>query len=459
MRVTSVRSEGLAALSYFVSSEGTAFVVDPRRDVSVYCDLAQTESVDIHYIFETHRNEDYVTGSLELKAMFPEAEVCHSEATAFGFGDHSVADHESFKVGGVSIECISTPGHTDDSMCYAVADLSVGSDPILVFTGDTLFVNEVGRTDLVDKKKHAEMSSKLFDSLHSKVLPLGAGVIVHPGHGAGSVCGGEIGEREFTTIGYETRHNQWLKMSESEFVEKKLNQDLTHAPYFKHCEHLNAVGPPILSESRPPVPLSAERLADLLQEEDHIVVDTRVPADFLDSHVPGAISLSLSNMGLLAGWVLDPTQSHSFVLDSDDNISKARAYLIRVGIDGMVGYLSGGFSSWKDSGRATSSMRALSVDDVRSGIRERKLLVLDTREPHEYSEGHIKGSISVPLTAMRTAEVPGFSGMPVVAVCPSGFRSTSAGSVLGLRGIQDVGVMVDGLKAWTSRGYDLSSGE
>ena len=359
----------------------------------------------------------------------------------------------------MSVECISTPGHTDDSMCYAVADLSVGSDPVLVFTGDTLFVNEVGRTDLVDKTKHAEMSSKLFDSLHSKVLPLGAGVIVHPGHGAGSVCGGEIGEREFTTIGYEMKHNPWLKMSESEFVEKKIDQDLTLAPYFKHCERLNTVGPAMLSESEQPVSLSVERLAELLQNEDHIVVDTRSPAEFLASHIPGTISLSLSNMGLLAGWVLDPNQSHSFVLENDQSLSEAHAYLVRVGIDTVVGYLSGGFGSWRDSGRGTSSIRTFSVEDVRSGVSEGKLTVLDIREPHEYSKEHIEGSVSVPLTSVRSGGIPSLPGRPVVTVCPSGFRSTSAGSVLRLRGIQDIGVMIDGLKSWKSQGYDLSSGE
>ena len=185
MRIRTIKSEGIAAISYFVSSGSEAIVIDPRRDVAIYRRLADENDVSISHVFETHRNEDYVTGSLELKALIPEVRIGHSNQTDFRYGDDSLADDEVFNIGEMSVRCIHTPGHTDDSICYVVADRSVSVDPIVAFTGDTLFVNEVGRTDLVDKKKHEEMSIKLFHSLHEKLLPLGDGVIIHPGHGAG----------------------------------------------------------------------------------------------------------------------------------------------------------------------------------------------------------------------------------------------------------------------------------
>ena len=246
MQITNVRSEGLAHLSYFISSEKESMVIDPRRDVEIYLKLASQKEVKITHIFETHRNEDYVIGSLELQHQTDSAKIGHSEATNFKFGDFRITDGDSFKIGKMKVTGIHTPGHTDDSMCYAVSDTAVSQEPIIVFTGDTLFVNEVGRTDLVDKSKTAEMAGKLYDSLHDQLLKLSDGVIIYPGHGAGSVCGANIGEREFSTIGYERANNIWLAMDKDEFIENKVNQEITLSSYFKHCEKLNTIGPPLV---------------------------------------------------------------------------------------------------------------------------------------------------------------------------------------------------------------------
>ena len=290
MRIRTIKSEGIAALSYLVSSRNEAMVIDPRRDAAIYKNLADEDGVEITHIFETHRNEDYVIGSLELKMMVPEARIGHSNQTNFKYGDDSIADGETFIIGKMSINCIQTPGHTDDSICYVVADRNVGPNPILAFTGDTLFVNEVGRTDLVDLDKHEEMSRKLYNSLHQKLLPLGDGVIIHPGHGAGSVCGKDIGEREFSTIFFEKANNVWLGMSEAVFVESKVHQHLTRASYFKHCEHLNTIGPPIVADLPEPQELDIESFSKLLKDDDHRAIDTRPSDEFVNRHIPRSIS-------------------------------------------------------------------------------------------------------------------------------------------------------------------------
>ena len=455
MRIVTIKSEGIAALSYFVSSEKQGIVIDPRRDASIYNDLAFREGVEILYIFETHRNEDYVTGSLELQSMMPDAEIGHSNATKFHYGELSLADSETFKVGKMHITCLSTPGHTDDSMCYTISDKENGSDPIVVFTGDTLFVNEVGRTDLVDKSKHPLMSQKLYESLHTILLQLDDGVIVHPGHGAGSVCGGDIGEREFSTIGFERSNNEWLRMSEDDFIESKIEQELTLAPYFKHCEQLNTKGPPVLSAGVAPQELDMISFEALLKSPDHIAIDTRPPHEFLNKQIPGTISMSLTNMGLIAGWILEPSQNFSLILGYREALGEAWSYLVRVGLDNVVGFLENGVERWIESGHATTSIKAISLDDLRIQLDKGTVQIVDVRESHEFKQGHIKDSISLPLTRiMNMAPSVKFEGT-AVPICPSGVRSATGASILMRKNITDIAAPLEGIKSWIAQGFPM----
>jgi hydroxyacylglutathione hydrolase len=452
MRITTIRSEGISALSYFVSSEGQAIVIDPRRDASIYYEFATHEDVKIVYIFETHRNEDYVIGSLELQSMVPDAEIGHSNATSFQYGDHSLANHETFNVGKMHLTCIKTPGHTEDSMCYVVSDRAVGSDPIVAFTGDTLFVNEVGRTDLVNKNKHALMSRKLYDSLHGEILPLGDGVIIHPGHGAGSVCGGAIGDREFSTIGFERNNNVWLTMTEEDFVDSKMKQELTLAPYFKHCESLNTQGPPVLSAGVAPQELDLFSFDNFLSDSDSYALDTRPPVEFLKQHIPGTISMSLGNMGLIAGWTLKPHHNFSLILGDRGDLGEAWSYLVRVGFDNIIGFLDNGITGWIESGRATNTIRSISVDKLKTEFDNGKIQIIDVREPHEFKLEHIKGSISSPLTQLMDKASSLNFDTPIATLCPSGFRSATAASILMRNANTDVSVSLEGFKSWKVRG-------
>ncbi|MFW9960287.1 MAG: rhodanese-like domain-containing protein [Candidatus Thorarchaeota archaeon] len=453
MRIITIKSEGIAALSYFVSSEKQGMVIDPRRDASIYHDLALREDVEIQYIFETHRNEDYVTGSLELQSMIPDVEIGHSDATYFHYGELSLADGETFRVGKMHITCLSTPGHTNDSMCYTISDKENGSDPIVVFTGDTLFVNEVGRTDLVDKSKHALMSQKLYESLHTILLQLGDGVIVHPGHGAGSVCGGAIGEREFSTIGFERSNNDWLRISEEDFIESKIKQELILAPYFKHCEQLNTDGPPILSAGLAPQELDITSFETLSHNSEHLAIDTRPPHEFLSKHIPGTINMSLTIMGLIAGWILKPSQSFSFLLGNRGELGEAWSYLVRAGFDNVVGFLENGIGKWIESGHAATSIRTISIDDLKVQLDTGKMQIIDVRESHEFKEGHIKDSVSLPLTRIMDAtKTFKFEG-PVAPLCSSGVRSSTAASILMRNNITDIAAPLEGFKSWIAQAF------
>lgn len=459
MRIQTIKSEGIAALSYFVSSGSEAMVIDPRRDAAVYKQLADKEGVEITHIFETHRNEDYVVGSLELQRMVQSARVGHSNRTSFHYGDDSIADEETFKIGNMRVTCLQTPGHTDDSICYIATDKSTSSEATVAFTGDTLFVNEVGRTDLVDIKKHEEMSEKLYDSLHARLLQLDDKVIIHPGHGAGSVCGGNISEREVSTLGFEKANNAWLNMGKEEFVESKLKQHLTLASYFKHCEHLNTVGPPIVADLTKPSDLDVETFNRLIEDDGHRAIDTRPSSEFLECHIPGSLNLSISNMGLLAGWTLRPEQSFSIILRNDkDDLELASAMLYRIGFDNIVGYLKNGLDRWISDGMKTESIDILPLDEFAARQTRREVKVLDVREPHEFNKERIEDSVSLPLTGLEESVKDFKHDGSFAVLCPGGFRSTTAASLLRRHGIQNIAVNLDGLNAWKAHDYPLERG-
>ncbi len=455
LRITTVRSEGLAVLSYFISSEGEALIIDPRRDVDIYFDIAKQEKTEIRHVFETHRNEDYVIGSCDVKHRAPSSQIGHSDATRFKYGDLQIADGDVFTVGKIRVTCLNTPGHTDDSMCYILADESVGSDPVAAFTGDTLFVGEVGRTDLVDIKKHEQMSRKLYHSLHDKVLPLKDGVMVYPGHGAGSVCGGAIGERDLTTIGYERAYNPWLNIDEDKFVERKLDQHLTRAPYFKRCEHLNTIGPPIVAELPSPIEMNVDDFEQAMQDDKNVILDTRSASEFVKGHIPHSISLPLRHMGLFAGWVLEDDKNFFFALGVKADLDNARGMLLRVGLDSVVGYLKEGISSWFEAGKSIKSFRTYSIQELRTQVDGNLLKILDVRQPHETEKEIIEGSLLAPLTSIAEDIEKVDPKTPIATMCPAGFRATTGASILAKAGFENVGVPLAGLKGWQEAGYPI----
>jgi hydroxyacylglutathione hydrolase len=212
MRLEIVESKGLSHKSYYLSDENEAIVIDPRRDCRIYHQAAKEDCAKIKYILETHRNEDYVIGSIELQNI-TDAEICHSKESKFAYGEHKLEDEERFQIGTLEIKVLYTPGHTNDSLCFAVYSMQNKDVPLMVFTGDTLFAGDVGRTDLLGFENQREQSAKLFDGLQNKLFPLGSHVLVYPGHGGGSVCGHDISDRHTTIIGYELRTNRLLNMN------------------------------------------------------------------------------------------------------------------------------------------------------------------------------------------------------------------------------------------------------
>lgn len=453
MRLETIKSQGLAQTSYYLSDRGEAAVIDPRRDIHDYIELAKEDCAEILYAFETHRNEDYVIGSLELKDVTG-AEICHSGETRFGYGDHDLADGDTFKVGRLRVECLHTPGHTRDSICYAVHNSPRGG-PFMVFTGDTLFVGDVGRTDLPGLDTWEEMSGLLHDSLHGKLLPLGDSVIVYPSHTAGSICGSHIGARDVTTIGYERRTNPQLSLGREDFIRERLETHMLRPPYFGRMEEWNLNGPPLLKDAPVPRLLLPDSFEEERGKPNGVVVDTRQSDAFAGSHIPGSISIWLGYMAYFPGWILGYDQRLLLVNERKEDASAAIRYLHRIGFDDIVGYLCPGIGAWRNMGKPIETLGSLSVDEFREVTEKGGVTVLDVREDGEWDGGHVEGAMHVYVGHLknRLQEVP--KDRPVVAVCASGRRSSIAASILKAEGY-DVSNVQGGMNAWYSRRYPLS---
>jgi len=450
-----INSPGLAHNSYFVVDKDVAFVVDPRRDANIYLELAKEACADIIYIFETHRNEDYVTGSLELQNLMG-AEIAHSQQTPFKYGEHKVKDGDTFNISRFRVETLYTPGHTDDSICYAVTDTASSNRPFMVFTGDTLFVGDVGRTDLPGLDIWEKMTEKQYHSIHEKLLPLGDDVLMFPAHGAGSICGHKLSDRDFSTIGYERHHNEILQLDKDAFIKYMLSIQLRRPPYFRQMEDYNLNGPPLLQEASVPVALTVPEFEKAMEKPNTIVVDTRNPDAYASSHLPGSLSIWLRGLSFYPGWALTYDQEILLVLERPEDIETAKPFLWRLGYDNIVGYLCPGIDAWRNHGKPTDQIGAITAAQLKEKLEKNELLLLDVRSIHECDAGYVENSkyIYVGEITNRLDEIP--KEKPIVITCGSGVRGSLAASILRRNGFLDVSNVLGGLNAWHALGYPLS---
>lgn len=454
MLLETVKSKGLAHNSYFLSDGEEALVVDPRRDCIVYTQLAQRECTKIKYILETHRNEDYVIGSLELQSM-TNAEIAHSKVTPFKYGERSLSDGEILNIGSIMIKALYTPGHTDDSMCYVVYESAKSSDPMMVFTGDTLFVGNVGRTDLLGLDVWQEQSEKLYSSLHEKVLPLGDHVIVYPGHGAGSVCGSNINDRELSTIGYERKTNSILQRGKEDFVEYMMKQKLLRPPYFRKMEDYNLNGPPLLREAPVPQPLSTEEFEQETRRPDTVIVDTREPGCFASSYILGSLNIWLDGLSLYPGWMLTYDQRILLVTERKEDIDTAKAYLWRLGFDNIIGYLCPGVEEWRNSGKPTEHLGTLSAAMLKDKLDRNEIILVDVREELEWEEGHVEGAERIYVGHLKEEASRLHRDKPIATTCGWGGRGSLGASILKKLGFDEVYNVLGGMKAWKKMRYPI----
>lgn len=457
-----IKSAGLAHNSYLIGSDGEAAVIDPRRDCDVYIELAEREELRIRYIFETHRNEDYVIGSGELSNLTgAEIEIFHGPGLAWGYGS-TLHDGEAFRIGSLEITALHTPGHTDESMSYTLADLSSGKDAamVMVFTGDALFVGDAGRTDLYGPDEAERLAGALHDSIFKKILPIGDGVILCPAHGAGSVCGGSISDRDYSTIGIERASNPMLQLNRQEFIRHKTAEHHERPPYFRVMERYNLGGPPVMGRLPSPPPLTPEEFKDSMEREGAIVLDARTPPSFGGAHIRGSYSIWLEGLPAYAGFVLPYNEPILLVLELHDHLDVAVRYLVRLGYENIRGYLRGGIEAWYDAGNAVEYMGLSTVHELKRRIdRGDDFLVLDVRDDDEWRDGHIEGAMHIYIGQLESqlSEVP--RDRPITVVCNVGHRASLAASILMRAGYTNVCCDVLGsMKAWQVSGFPVNRG-
>lgn len=453
MELRCFETPGLAHYSYLLTDGGIGAVVDPRRDVEVYLCAARALRVRIDYVIETHRQEDFVMGA-ETLAERTGARIVTGQHEISRHGDVRLADGDELSIGGVTLRALHTPGHTPESMSYAVRSGAVPDGAVWgVFTGDTLMFGTTGRTDLTDPARTAEHAGLLYDSIHARLGPLPDGARVLPAHGPGSVCGSGIAALPSSTLGLERRYNQVFTLGLDEFVAAKGSEHIPRPPYFRHMEQVNLRGGLAPVARQAPVISPAELAA---REEGSMLIDTREPEAYASGHIPGAYSVWLDGLASFGGWIAGAETPVYLVLDRGEQIDQAIAHLSRIGIDQVRGVLRGGFGAWRSSGRPIERAGVILPGELATRLDE--LTVVDVREPDEYAAGHVPGSINLFVGELesRVAALGPERRVPIAVTCSVGHRGGLGASILRRAGFSDVRNVLGGMAAWRARDLPIA---
>lgn len=445
-----VKSAGISHKSYFIGSGGVAAVIDPRRDCEVYLKIAERNNLDIKYIFETHRNEDFVIGSMELKEI-TDAKIYHGPHMNFKYGN-TTSEGDKFQMGSMELGILETPGHTHESISITVEDNDVSDDVYLTFTGDTIFAGETGRVDLYGESERNKNAEDLYNSIHNKILPMGDQVILCPAHGSGSVCGADIREQELTSTGYEKRTNETLKYNEEDFINYKIGEKLYTPPYFKRMEVMNRDGPDLICKLSALKVLSIDEFKSIKGKSAQIV-DVRNPTSFGGAHIPQTLSIWKDGLPLYAGWTLNYQDPIVIVDESGQSFLEIKNYLVRLGYDRIYGYLGGGFPTWYMQAQPISQLELWTVQQLKENQHDPNIFLLDVRKITDWEKGYIEGAHQIYLGHLkdRLDEIP--EDKKVVVYCDAGNKSTVASSILQKNGYEDVVTVLGSMNAWRKAGY------
>jgi len=433
----------ISEAAYYIESNGEAAVIDPLRDIDVYLDLAHERKAKIKFIFETHFHADFVSGHIDLGKV-TDAPIVYGPGTVTKFPAHIAKDGEKFKIGDLTIEVLHTPGHTLESSCYLLKD-ETGKDHC-VFTGDTLFVGDVGRPDLAQKGDELttnDLAGLMYDSLQAKIVPLADDVIVYPAHGPGSCCGKNIGPDTDSTIGMEKRFNYALKAtSKSDFI-KLVTDDIPPAPlYFPINAKINKEGYDSLDEvlEQGMKPLSVRDFKKRMKN-DVMILDTRNSEKFTEGFIPGSVSIGLN--GRFAEWAgsLLPYETPLLLVCDPGKEKESIIRLARVGLDNVQGYLEGGYDAWKNSNEPSDMIINVEADELMMDMPfDQNLIVMDVRRPVEFAEGHLSEALNIPLNEMtdpgKIANIDDRHNL--YFHCASGYRSVIAASLLKRQGFHNL---------------------
>lgn len=478
-----IETEGLAQVSFIVAARnGDALVIDPRRDVGIYLDLAQAHGLTLRYVADTHIHADYASGAPELTARTGARLLLRGITNGSGASDPDdpwVAHGGVLELGELRITALQTPGHTPEHRCFLLEDSAEPTAPAMLFSGDTLFVGSVGRPDLLGADETQALAAAMHTTLQTVLLPLPDATIVYPGHGAGSACGGGIGGGPSTTIGQERVSNPYFQFGPGEaecarFVALLL-RDLPPVPtYFPLMKRLNAAGAAPAPDALPPVVAPAELRTWQHADAPGTLLDVRDADSFAAGHLRGALNIGVGgSMATWAGWALPYERLTTVIAQHHDQVREAQTWLARIGYDAVSGYAllidteDDTLAALRAEGLDIQQMRTVTPAETQQALADADAApqILDIRAQSEWDEAHIPGSIHHPLEDIAQAERGGADSAllpsevdvdaPLLVVCASGYRSSLAASLLQRAGVRDVGTIAGGVNAWRAAGLPI----
>ena len=442
MKIEQIYTGCLAQGAYYIESNGEAVIIDPLRDTKAYTDRANASGAKIKYILETHFHADFVSGHLDLQ-VYTGATIVFGPNAKTEFISHIATDGEILQVGSCTIEVLHTPGHTMESTCYLLRDEN--GKQVAVFTGDTLFIGDVGRPDLAQKAGELtkeDLAGYLYDSLRNKLMPLENDITVYPAHGAGSACGKNMSKETFDTLGHQKEVNYALQdMTKEAFIQEVTAGLLPPPFYFPENVAMNKKGVSSLEGvvQHSLKPLSVEAFTVLMEDESVLMLDVRGPQVFCKGFIPGSVNIGLK--GDFAPWVgtliTDMKQRIALVTEPGQE-EEAITRLARVGYDGVVGYLEGGFESWDNSENEIDQIESISAEVFAELASDKKVNTIDVRKPTEFQAEHLESAISAPLHELNSHMSAFKTGENNYIHCAGGYRSMIAASILKSRGIHNV---------------------
>lgn len=466
MKIEQIYTGCLAQGAYYIESNGEAAVIDPLREVQPYLDRADRNGAAIKYVFETHFHADFVSGHLDLSEKTG-APIVYGPTAKPEFDALIATDAQEFKLGDSTIVVLHTPGHTMESTCYLLRD-AAGKD-VALFTGDTLFIGDVGRPDLAQKVDDSltqeKLAETLYDSLRNKIMPLADDVIVYPAHGAGSACGKNMSKETSDTLGNQKKHNYALRadMTKDEFVKEVLD-GLTPPPaYFPLNVLMNIHGYDSIDEvlERGQQAFSPAAFETAANETGALILDTRAPEVFAKAFIPNSINIGID--GNFAPWVgtLIPDVKQQILLVAEPGREEeVITRLARVGYDYTIGYLQGGFEAWQDAGMETDHILSVSPQEAARRIQDDNGVVVDVRKETEYEQGHVKGAVNAPLDIVNDSMLQLDKQTPYYVHCAGGYRSMVFNSILKARGYDNVVNVQGGFKAMQEAGaFTIAEGK
>ena len=461
MNVVQIYTGCLSQGAYYIESEGEVAIIDPLREVHPYIARAAKDNARIKFVFETHFHADFVSGHVTL-AKETGAQIVFGPNANPTYDAVIAEDNQEFRIGKLLLKALHTPGHTMESTTYLLKDES-GKD-YAIFSGDTLFLGDVGRPDLAQKKEDVtqeDLAGILFDSLRNRIMPLADDVIVYPAHGAGSACGKHMMKETLDTLGNQKHVNYALRanMTKSEFIDEVTNGLLPPPVYFPLNVKLNREGYESIDQvlDRGTQQLSPDAFEQLAQSSGAVILDVRSQADFMQGHIPGSIFIGLD--GGFAPWVgalVADVQQPILLIAAAGSEVEAITRLSRVGFDNTLGYLEGGISAWTDAGKETDSMASMDAAVFKNELK-RDAQVFDVRNTTEYANSRIASAVNTPLGALNDYLTGYPENTPFYVYCAGGYRSVIAASILKSRGIHNVVNVTGGFSAIKEAGIEVTS--